>query len=61
MKYLVFDEDVYDDDILVFKKEYSYEVTYEDDNTYMCHNYGIDKSLLNFLYHTITVTPEEVS
>ena len=50
MKYLKFIEDVYDDNILVFKKGERYSVSYESDDAYMIGNYGIDISLEGLFY-----------
>lgn len=50
MKYLKFIEDVYDDDILVFKKGERYPVSYESDNAYIIGTYGIDISLESTFY-----------
>ena len=61
MKHLIFTQDVYDDDNIVFKKNYSYEVTFEDDTTYMCSHYGIDKSLENKFYAVVNSPTQEVS
>ena len=50
MKCLDFIEDVYDDDILVFKKGQRYHISYESEDAYMTGHYGISKSLQNILY-----------